>query len=200
MSCLYVVRCNFSKPEASAAWQHWYSGEKQDWLLSRPGFLAGQRFAAQRCTDGVEFAALYALETPAALETPEYRSGWGWGPWRPYIADWSRNLFEGIDPAAFLTAEAGYLHAVFVDPSGDADAAASAYPGLTWARARGGLDGSLSALGLARVARQPSHGPAPGPGIAAGLFRPASPPRYGEAIGSASAAAAAIGLEVHEQG
>jgi hypothetical protein len=178
MSCLYVVRCNFSDPAASAGWQRWYSGEKQDWLLSRPGFLAGQRFSALRCTDGVEFVALYALDSPAALETPEYRSGWGWGRWRPYIADWSRNFFEGIDPGVFLTADAEFLRAGFVGPAGDADAAAAAYPELNWVRAQPGLDASLSALGLARTANDVARGPAPGPGIAQGLFRPVSPARY----------------------
>ncbi|CAI7978340.1 conserved hypothetical protein [Frankia sp. Hr75.2] len=170
MSCLYVVRCNFSDPAQCDAWQRWYSGEKQDWLLSRPGFLAGQRFAAVRSTDGVEFLALYALESPDALKTPEYNSGWGWGAWRPYIIDWSRNLFDGVEPETFLTKEDELLRAVFVTSSEAVDT----NPDLQWTRVQPGLDGSLVALGLGRTTGEPTATE----GTEEGLFRPASRARY----------------------
>lgn len=180
MGCLYVVRCNFSDPDALAGWEHWYSGEKQDWLLSRPGFIAGQRFSAVSAGDGVDYLALYALESPAALETPEYRSGWGWGEWRPYIVDWSRNFFDGVDPEDFLTEETERLQALFVDPSADAGATSAAHPDLTWAQALPGLDGTLAALGLARRPATGATVSTVGPGVTASVFRAASPARHAD--------------------
>ncbi|WP_067670903.1 hypothetical protein [Nocardia miyunensis] len=180
MTCLYTVRCNFSNPAVLADWEHWYSGEKQDWLLSRPGFIAGQRFSAVSATDGVTYLALYALDSPEALTTPEYLSGWGWAGYRPYIVDWSRNFFEGVDPEVFLTVDDELLRVVFVERSGHADAAAETSPGLTWVGALPGLDGSLDALGLAAVAEAASIDGERPKGIEQGVFRPASPARYAE--------------------
>lgn len=180
MSCLYVVRCDFSDAESLAAWQEWYSGEKQDWLLSRPGFLAGQRFEAIRVTDGIRFLAAYALRSADALRTPEYTSGWGWGDWRPFIANWSRDVLSGIAAPDFLTPDDELLHAVFAGPHADRSAARAARPGLSWASATG-LDGSVCAIGLGRrAAAGDGSGAALPEGVHEGIFRPASPARFSE--------------------
>ncbi|MCL3819382.1 hypothetical protein [Aeromicrobium wangtongii] len=186
MTFLYVVRCNFSDDASRAEWEEWYSTEKQDWLLSRPGFLAGQRFAAVDSTDGIGYLALYALDSPAALTTPEYSSGWGWGDYRPFIVDWTRNLYEGIGPETFLTGDDELLEVVVLGIDADTDAAVAARSDLAWSLSDGALDGSASALGVAKRSAT-AHATEPvlvAAGWAAGLFRPVSPARYSDLFAS----------------
>jgi hypothetical protein len=178
MTILYLVRCNYADPESEAAWNAWYSGDKQDWLLSRPGFLAGQRFEAVRASDGVRYAALYTIESAGALQTPEYQSGWGWGDWRPNIIDWSRGFFDGVRPADYLTTLRDQrLRMVFVARTADETLARAAFPAATWLSADGGLDEALRAVGLERVDGDAGAMAPIADGIEMGIFAPASPPR-----------------------
>lgn len=188
MSTLYMVRCNFDDPEKTAAWEEWYSGEKQDWLLSRPLFRAGQRFGAASSSDGVTFTALYTIDSPDALQTPEYQSGWGWLGWKPNIVDWTRNFFEGVDPETYLTAPGERLMLVFVDRGVDPAAAQEKFSELTWTQAIPGLDRALSAVGIGKSKRDQQVSVSTDlDGVNVGIFDPASPARYAESDARRSA-------------
>lgn len=174
MTLLYAVRCNFGDEARRAAWETWYSGPKQDWMLGAPGIVAGQRFEADAVTDAARYLALYAVESPAAFDTDYYRAGWGWAEWQPSITDWSRNLFDGVGDA-FLTGTGQRLHVVFVASATDLGKVAGRHPDLRWAPAVG-LDRTYSGFGVGFV--DPGAGLVGAvPGTVEGIFRPISPPR-----------------------
>ena len=92
MTIAYVVRCNFNDPARETEWNDWYSGPKLKQMLDKPYFLTGQRF--YRCGGiGRDYLAFWTLVSDEAFKTPEYINDWGFFEWRPYIIDWSRDLF-----------------------------------------------------------------------------------------------------------
>ena len=93
MTYLYVVRCNFTRPDLEASWNAWYGGEKVRQLLGKPMFRAVQRFRLASGS-GRGYVALWQLASPQAFDTAEYKADWGFSEWRPYIVDWSRDLFD----------------------------------------------------------------------------------------------------------
>jgi hypothetical protein len=156
MAFVYVVRCNFSRPDLEAAWNQWYSGPKLRQMLAKPLFLSGQRFAASGLDTRRKYLAVWTVETPEAFLTPEYRSDWGFFEWAPHIGDWSRDLYSvpGADPAGrFAVTDAGALYLVAFDamPADRAkrarDAIAAERPEVTWLDAIG-LDQHSPVLGL----------------------------------------------------
>ncbi|MFQ6026184.1 MAG: DUF4286 family protein [Dehalococcoidia bacterium] len=89
--------------EHDAAFNAWYNEEHVGDLLSLPGFLSGARYQAVQ--GGPRYLACYELESPAALETPEYletrrnptEGTRRWGPsslGRNYV----RNVYTQIYP------------------------------------------------------------------------------------------------------
>jgi hypothetical protein len=93
MTYLYVVRCNFTRPDLEAAWNAWYGGDKVRQLLGKPMFRAVQRFRLA-AGSGRDYVALWQVASPQAFDTSEYQADWGFSQWRPYIVDWSRDLFD----------------------------------------------------------------------------------------------------------
>jgi hypothetical protein len=185
MAFVYVVRCNFTRPDLEAAWNEWYNGPKLKQMLAKPLFLSGQRFAASALETRRKYLAVWTVASPQAFETPEYRSDWGFFEWAPHIADWSRDLYTipGDDPASrFAVAETGALYLVAFDGlSASAalqarHAVAAERPAVTWLSAVG-LDQHSPLLGLyaaptadwrpAPLARRPD-------GVSETLFRPIS--------------------------
>lgn len=121
MTTLYTVRCNFNRPDLEAEWNDWYNGPKMANMLGKPSFLRARRFAAHALDVDVKYLAMWELESPAALETPEYRGNWGWGRWRPMIEDWARDLSTPTDPAARVPFAGGeYVHLAWFDADMDA--------------------------------------------------------------------------------
>jgi len=116
MVYVYIVRCNFTEPTKEQAWNAWYSGPKIAQMLSKPHFRTCQRFrlASGR---GRRYLALWTLQSADAFNTSEYRSDWGFFDWAPYIADWSRDLFDGgnLPEAAFAVPPNGSLHTASFD-------------------------------------------------------------------------------------
>jgi len=92
MNVAYVVRCNFNDPAKETAWNDWYSGPKLKQMLDKPHFLTGQRFYRSSGA-GRDYLAFWTLASADAFTTPEYTNDWGFFEWRPYIIDWSRDLF-----------------------------------------------------------------------------------------------------------
>jgi len=155
MAVAYVVRCNFSRPDLETYWNEWYSGPKLRQMLAKPMFLTGQRFARE-AGDGRIYLAFWTLESPAAFETHEYKSDWGFFEWKPYITDWSRDLFSPIAGtlAAPRVAPDQWLHIVAFDGAEDqttieAECAAlgKQRPSLVWMRIAG-LDRHTPAMGF----------------------------------------------------
>ena len=97
MAFTYIVRCNFSDPQREQAWNDWYSGPKLAQMLAKPMFRTVQRFK-RTVGGGRNYLALWTIDSPEAFKTKEYTSDWGFFEWKPYIIDWSRDLFEGSVP------------------------------------------------------------------------------------------------------
>ena len=123
MVFVYIVRCNFTEPAKEQAWNDWYSGPKIVQMLRQPYFRTCQRFRRASGT-GRDYLALWTVETPEALKTPQYLSQWGFSEWSPMITDWSRDLFDGgaAGEQAFAVASDGALDVVSFDGMSAADA------------------------------------------------------------------------------
>src|SRR5581483_10271421 len=56
----------------------WYNEQHVPEFVACPGFLRASRY---ECLAGeTRFYAIYEIEGPEALDTPEVRRAWGWGP------------------------------------------------------------------------------------------------------------------------
>ena len=154
MSVVYVVRCNFSDPNKESDWNAWYSGPKIKQMLAKPYFRTGQRFRKASGT-GRNYLALWLLDSPEAFNTKEYTSDWGFFEWRPFITDWSRDLFsgEGHSETDFAVRAQGALQVLSFDGMSPADAAAAraasekSLPGVMWFPVIG-LDRHTPMIGL----------------------------------------------------
>ncbi len=154
MVFLYIVRCNFIEPSREQAWNAWYSGPKIEQMLAQPYFVTCQRFhlAAGR---GRNYLTVWTVQSPQALATPQYTAQWGFAEWTPYVADWSRELFDGgaRSEKAFAVAPEGALSVVSFDRMSreDADAArdgvARTEPDMMWLPVIG-LDRHTPMIGL----------------------------------------------------
>ena len=169
MAFVYAVRCNFAKPAAEAAWNAWYDGPKLASLLSKPMFLAGQRFQAAALDQKRKYLALWYLESPEAFATPEYEADWGFGEWAPFITDWSRDLYRAPDGDVgemFAVGHDEALHLISFDGLSESEAAAEAdrlrpmRPDMDWLEAVG-LDRHSPLLALTRIARGARPAPLP---------------------------------------
>jgi hypothetical protein len=182
MACVYAVRCNFARADLEAAWNDWYSGPKLRQMLEKPLFLSGQRFAAAALDVRRRYLALWIVESPEAFKTKEYTSDWGFFEWQPYIADWSRDLYQAPDgdmTARFAADDATALYLVSFDGATPEAAEAlcariaSARPGVTWMHAIG-LDKHSPILGLQRLPRGTVPAPLAVPGVHETMFEPIS--------------------------
>lgn len=157
----YIVRCNFSEPAREQAWNDWYSGPKIGQMLSKPYFRSIQRFR-QSNGNSRNYLALWILESPDAFTTHEYTSDWGFFEWRPYIIDWSRDLFAGdnLKEDTFAVSPQGALHVVSFDGMSKADAekAQQAYafihPKMKWMTIAG-LDKHTEIIGVSALPELP---------------------------------------------
>ncbi|SFJ01136.1 hypothetical protein SAMN05216304_104120 [Bosea sp. OK403] len=68
----FLVIANSVEPAALAEYEAWHSFEHVPERLTMPGFLGGRRFVRGRGQER-RFLTLYDLDSPDALETPEYR-------------------------------------------------------------------------------------------------------------------------------
>jgi hypothetical protein len=153
MTLAYVVRCNFSDPEKEQAWNDWYSGPKLKQMLDKPYFLTVQRYRRVSGT-GRNYLAFWTLASAKAFETPEYKNDWGFFEWRPYIIDWSRDLFKADqgDVHAPRVTDGSHLRLISFEGLSGAQAEAKrseidrTRPGTSWHRSIG-LDRHTELLG-----------------------------------------------------
>lgn len=179
MNLLYIVRCNFSGPAREAAFNDWYSGPKLKQMLAKPYFLSVQRFL-RAGGEGRNYVAFWVLSSPEAFETFEYKSDWGFFEWRPYIIDWSRDLFERLDGGSGAPMRLGdgeLLRVVSFEglDAGAAEAARRAVdqarPGTIWHRSAG-LDRHTPLFGVSKaMAGEPCLQIE---GVVDGVYRPIS--------------------------
>jgi hypothetical protein len=158
MVFVYIVRCNFTKPEKETAWNAWYSGEKIEQLLAKPYFRSCQRFRLA-AGEGRSYLALWTVQSTEAFRTQEYKSDWGFFEWGAYVTDWSRELFDGgtLSEQAFAVPPAGALRVLSFDGMKE-DGAQSARAGIArsqlammWLPAAG-LDRRAPLIGLQPLA------------------------------------------------
>lgn len=147
---LYMVECSFTEPTREDAWNRFYSGPKLDQVLAVPGFRTSQRF---RAVDGARcpYLAIHTVESLAVLQGQSYKSGGGGSfgeAWQPYIADWHRRAYSGIDVAPDIALDERI--AVCDLPAGEVRGEASLpFVWLTWA----GLDAAAPQRGIAQITR-----------------------------------------------
>jgi len=164
MPVIYIVRCNFTDPAREAAWNAWYSGPKIAQMLAQPYFLSCQRFK-RASGAGRDYLALWTMQSPEALATPEYKAQWGFSEWTPLIADWSRDMFDAgrLPAAVFAVAQAGGLQAISFDgmTQDDAIAARTAMDvprGMMWFPVIG-LDRHTPLIGLRPLSKRMALAP-----------------------------------------
>jgi hypothetical protein len=182
MPCIYAVRCNFARPDLEGAWNEWYSGPKLQQMVAKPLFLSGQRFESAGLDRRRKYLALWVVDSPAAFETPEYRSDWGFFEWQPHIRDWSRDLYAAPHDATarFAADDATSLYLASFDGQPPAAAvalrarAAPLRPGVAWLEAIG-LDKRSPILGLERIPRGAHPSALAIEGMQETVFDPISP-------------------------
>jgi hypothetical protein len=180
MVFVYIVRCNFTDHAKESAWNTWYSGPKIAQMLTKPHFRSGQRFKRASGT-GRDYLALWTVQSPDALTTPEYKADWGFSEWEPYIANWSRDLFDARPSPedAFAVKADGALQVVSFDGMSVDDALAARTmmtppPETLWLSAVG-LDRHTPLIGLAPVsdaATGVAPENAPAPNVQQAIYRP----------------------------
>lgn len=179
MNLAYVVRCNFNDLAREASWNDWYSGPKLRQMLEKPHFLTGQRFH-RTAGRGRNYLAYWTLSSADAFTTPEYTNDWGFFEWRPYIIDWSRDLFQaenGQPVSAPRVGEGGLLRLVSFEGLTEAEAESkrryldASRPGTLWHRSVG-LDRHTPLFGVS-VETASELGPVVN-GVNEALYRPIS--------------------------
>ena len=87
-NCILVVTAEIDS-EVEADWNRWYDEVHLPEALACPGVLRGARYLAvgdasltdhgERASDGARvYTTVYELESPEALETPEFQAMRGW--------------------------------------------------------------------------------------------------------------------------
>jgi len=178
MTCLYIVRCSFTRPELEQSWNAWYNDEKVRQLLTKPMFQAVQRFQLQSGS-GRSYVAVWQVASPDAFKTQQYTSDWGFFDWERHVTDWSRDLFDaGSTPEAALAVPMhGFLQVISFDglDASSAEARRTALADASevmWFKSIG-LDRHTPTIGLRPTADVASAPPlAPTTGVQAGIYRP----------------------------
>jgi hypothetical protein len=187
MAFVYIVRCRFTTSSKEQAWNAWYSGPKMAQMLVQPHFRSCQRFRLA-AGSGRDYLALWTVDKPEALATPQYVSQWGFADWVSLVTDWSRDLFDGsAEPNdAFEVAPQGALAVVSFEGKSAEDAnearaaVARADPAMMWLPVIG-LDRHTPLIGL-RPLPEIASPPQGGEGMRSGIYRPITP--YNRATGA----------------
>ncbi|MEV8632290.1 hypothetical protein AB0395_11605 [Streptosporangium sp. NPDC051023] len=185
MSTVYAVGCNFRSPELEQEWNDWYNGPKMAQMLALPLFGNVQRFKACALDVEVNYLAVWLLDSPEALSTPEYVSTWGFDRWADKITDWTRDLISPLHeplPPVPVADESTRLHVAWFDSSSDiaraAEEARHHGGGSWWWGENSGLDRSFAYVGISAV--QPESAASPErvftEAVRETIFRPISRP------------------------
>ncbi len=104
---LYMVDCGFADPAREQEWCDWYDGPKLASLLVLPGWRGSQRFKALKPIQA-PWLAVHAVPGPEFFTSDTYKNAGGgnFADWGSLITNWSRNLFDGLDEAPEVPADA----------------------------------------------------------------------------------------------
>jgi hypothetical protein len=86
-SFIHIVRVDIDA-EHEAAFNVWYETTHFPELLACPGWLSARRFIS--IGDGPKYAAMYQVAGQWAFETPEFRKVEGFGPFEPFVKNFTR--------------------------------------------------------------------------------------------------------------
>jgi hypothetical protein len=82
---------------AETDFNRWYNEIHLPEILACPGFISATRY---ECTDGQpRYIAIYELESPDALTTPEMKRVRGWGEMFPLVRDFHERVYSQIASA-----------------------------------------------------------------------------------------------------
>jgi len=84
-------------PGAEEEFNRWYDERHLPEILACPGFRSAQRF---ECRGGEpRYLAIYELDGPEALTTPEMRAVRGWGDQFPNVRNFHERVYTRIHEA-----------------------------------------------------------------------------------------------------
>ncbi|MEX2106629.1 MAG: hypothetical protein WD810_06995 [Solirubrobacterales bacterium] len=88
---IYLLSAQLREGSPVEDWNAWYDNVHVPDILTVPGFNSATRYAQRDAP--LCFLAGYAIDGPH-VDEPRYGEVTGWGEWAPYIARWSRGVFE----------------------------------------------------------------------------------------------------------
>ena len=141
---IYMVEMDLIDRVRRVAWDAWYLSHTK-MLLTMPGFHASQRFECLH-EAMAPFVAIHHVDGPEFFESEPYRNQAGpagTGEWRTRHANWSRNLFDGIDETPTVPLDGALL---VVEEGGETMVPAGL--SVTWLNAIG-LDQDVARRGFA---------------------------------------------------
>jgi Domain of unknown function (DUF4286) len=68
------------EPAVEAEWNDWYDNVHLPEIVACPGFTSAQRYVAREADGSVNYVSIYELSDELALESAEFASRRGWGP------------------------------------------------------------------------------------------------------------------------
>lgn len=72
------------EPDVEDDWNRWYDTQHLPAVAACPGFTSAQRYVSEH-GGGRRYQTIYAIDSPAALETPEFTAARGWYQFAPYV-------------------------------------------------------------------------------------------------------------------
>jgi hypothetical protein len=98
--CLLIVTAEVDS-EVEAEWSRWYDEVHLPDALACPGVLAGRRYCSTGAVSESErgqgrqvkkklWTTVYGLDSPAAVQTPEFTAMRGWGRFAPHVRSQTR--------------------------------------------------------------------------------------------------------------
>ena len=93
--CLLIVTAEIA-PEQEEAWNRWYDEEHLPEAVACPGVLSGARYVSEgkaalsaggeyASSDARTYVAVYEIEGPETLQTPEFKAMRGWYQFAEHI-------------------------------------------------------------------------------------------------------------------
>jgi hypothetical protein len=92
----HVVSCRFGSPEHLAEWMDWYENVHIPAILSVPGIRSVRRYA--EIGEANSYLTIWEIDGPRVFDEPAYVKSRGWGPWEPYLIEWTISLLERHRP------------------------------------------------------------------------------------------------------
>jgi len=83
----HIVRVDID-PAHEAAFNIWYETVHFPDLLACPGWISATRYVS--IGDGPKYAAIYQVAGRWAFETPEFKKVAGFGPFTPFVTNFTR--------------------------------------------------------------------------------------------------------------